>query len=114
MGIVRTQKNFFAGRLIGCTPESGLDCPDWRKIADAYGFQYEHIESTDGLNEKLEKFLNLPGYGLCEVKEDSLQGPAFKTMSKKLSDGEMVSAPLDELSPLLSEEEFKKYRYYRG
>ncbi len=112
MGIVRTQKNYFNGRLTGCTPESGLDCPNWEKIAYAYGIPYEKIANIKELNEKLERFLSMSGFGLCEMIEDSSQGPAFKTMSKKLDNGEMVSAPLDELSPKLSEEEFNMYRYY--
>ena len=65
------------------------------------------------LDEKLEDFLSQQGYGLCELIEDSSQGPAFKTTSRKLESGEMISAPLDELAPRLSEEEFQRYRYYR-
>jgi len=112
MGIVRTQTNFFNGRLSGCTPESGLSCPRWKKIAYAYDIPYICIENTKELEEKLTGFLNQPGFALCELIEDSSQGPAFKTTSKKLDNGEMVSAPLDELSPALDEDEFKKYRYY--
>ena len=113
MGIVRTQTNYFEGRLTGCTPESGLDCPSWEKIALAYGLPYEKISNLDELDQKLKPFLEMPGYGLCELMEDSSQGPAFKTTSKKLDNGEMVSAPLDELAPVLSEDDFRKYRYYR-
>lgn len=113
MGIVRTQTNFFEGRLTGCTPESGLDCPDWEKIANAYGIPYMRMENVREIDEKLEDFLSQQGYGLCELIEDSSQGPAFKTTSKRLETGEMISAPLDELAPRLSEEEFLQYRYYR-
>lgn len=112
MGIVRTQTNYFEGRLTGCTPESGLDCPDWEKIAKAYGIPYVKMENVQELDEKLRNFLVRPGYALCELIEDSAQGPAFKITSKKLETGEMVSAPLDELAPMLSKEEFQKYRYY--
>ena len=112
MGIVRTQTNYFEGRLTGCTPESGLSCPDWQKIAYAYNLPYEKISTLDELDEKLKKFLSLPSYGLCEVIENTSQGVAFKTTSKKLDSGEMVSAPIDELAPKLSEDEFNKYRYF--
>lgn len=113
MGIVRTQTNYFEGRLTGCTPESGLDCPNWEKIAGAYGIPYTKLENKQDIDEKLEGFLSQPGYAICELMEDSYQGPAFKTTSMKLESGEMVSAPLDELAPKLSEEDFNKYRYYR-
>lgn len=113
MGIVRTQKHYFKGRLTGCTPEFGLDCPDWEKIAHAYDIPYTKMENVQDIDEKLQEFLAQPGYALCELIEDSTQGPAFKTTSKKLESGEMVSAPLDELAPALSHEEFQTYRYYK-
>lgn len=113
MGIVRTQKNYFDGRLTGCTAESGLDCPDWQKIAYAYGFPYVRVANQQELDAKLQDFLDMPGYGICELIEDSSQGPAFKTTSKKLPDGEIVSAPLDELAPQLETDDFKKYRYFK-
>lgn len=113
MGIVRTQTNFFNGRLTGCTPESGLDCPDWEKIAAAYDIPYTVLENIDDMNNKLESFLATPGYGICELIEDSTLGPAFKTTSKKLENGDIVSAPLDELAPPLSREEYEKYRYWK-
>ena len=114
MGIVRTQTNYFEGRLTGCTAESGLDCPDWEKIAEAYGIPYTRMEKVQEIDKKLHEFLMQPGYALCELIEDSSQGPAFKTTSKKLETGEMVSAPLDELNPRLSDEIFQRYRYYGG
>lgn len=113
MGIVRTQKNYFGGRLTGCTPESGLDCPDWGKIAYAYGIPYCHVKNRIELEEKLPAFLDAPGYALCEMVEDSSQGPAWKTTSKKLPSGDMISAPLDELEPRLSPEEFEKYHDWK-
>lgn len=112
MGIVRTQRNFFDGRLTGCTPESGLDCPDFGKIAEAYNIPHIKLKNMKEVKEQLIDFLNAPGYGICELEEDSTQGPAFKTTSKQLESGEIVSAPLDELAPLLSPEIFEKYRYY--
>lgn len=112
MGIVRTQRNFFNGRLTGCTPESGLDCPDWERIAYAYDIPYAKISNMAELTEKLETFLSDDRYGICEIIEDSEQGRAFKLTSKKLDTGEMVSAPLDELSPPLSEEDMSKYRRF--
>ena len=112
--IIRTQSKFFNGRLTGCTPESGLDCPDWEKVCHAYGIPYEKISCVGEIDEKLPKFLNADGFGFCEVIDDGdNSGPLLKTTSKKLESGEMISAPIDELAPKLSEEEFNHYRYYR-
>ena len=42
-GVVATQKNFFGGRLSGCTESSGIGMPDFEKLAYAYGFDYYSI-----------------------------------------------------------------------
>lgn len=112
MGIVRTQRKFFDSRLTGCTAETGIDFPDLKKLSDAFGIPYTRIDENEEIDKVLPDFLNQPGYGICELKEDSSQGPAFKTTSQKLDSGEIVSAPLDRLEPALSEEEYKKYRYF--
>ena len=57
--------------------------------------------------------LQAEGCALCEIFEDPEQGLAFKTISKKLSDGSIVSAPIDELAPPLPPEEFERYRLFR-
>ena len=43
---------------------------------------------------------------MCEVVLDLAQAFAPKLASKKLPDGRMVSAPLEDLTPLLGREEF--------
>ena len=101
MGIVRTQNNFFEGRLTGCTPESGLDLPAFEKIANAYEIPYMPIEKNEDIDDKLNEFFKINGFAICELFEDSEQGPALKLASRKLDSGEMVSAPFDDLTPLL-------------
>lgn len=110
--IVRTQTNFFNGRLSGCTPESGLSCPNMERIANAYGMPYTLIKNHENLDGKLKTFLMQEGYGICEVMQDTEQTTEPRTTSKKLDNGNMVSAPIDELAPLLNEKEYKKYRYF--
>lgn len=111
--IVRTQRGFFDGRLTGCTKESGLDCPDFSKIASAFGIPYFAIRENGETDAVLSALLEQDGYALCEIFEDPEQGLAFKTTSKRLSDGSIVSAPIDELTPPLPPEEFERYRLFR-
>lgn len=110
--VVRTQTNFFDGRLAGCNPSSGLSFPDLQKISQAYGFSYTLIKNHAEIDEKLQAFLSTDGYGICEVVQDVAQTTEPRTTSKKLENGSMVSAPLDELAPRLSEVEFEKYRHF--
>ena len=112
--IVRTQTNFFNGRLSGCTPESGLSCPNMERIAKAYRIPYTLIENHENLDVKLKEFLTQDGYGICEVMQDTEQTTEPRTTSKKLDNGNMVSAPIDELAPLLSKKEYEKYRYFNA
>lgn len=111
--IVRTQRGFFHGRLTGCTKESGLDCPDFSKIAAAFDIPYFSIRTNSETDSVLTMLLQAEGCALCEIFEDPEQGLAFKTTSKKLSDGSIVSAPIDELAPPLPPEEFERYRLFR-
>lgn len=111
--IVRTQTNFFNGRLSGCTPETGLSCPDMRKIAAAYGIPYVLMETHRDVDEKLEAFLTADGFSFCEVMQDVSQLTEPRATSKKLENGGMVSAPLDELAPPLEQAEYDKYRYFK-
>ena len=105
--IVRTQRGFFDGRLTGCTKESGLDWPDFSKIASAFGIPYFAIRENGETDAVLSALLEQDGYALCEIFEDPEQGLAFKTTSKRLSDGSIVSAPIDELAPPLPSERRK-------
>lgn len=111
--IVRTQRGFFHGRLTGCTKASGLDCPDFSKIASAFGIPYFVIRENSETDAVLTAMLEMDGYALCEIFEDPEQGLAFKTTSKTLPNGSIVSAPIDELSPSLPPKEFERYRFFR-
>ena len=97
----------------GCTKASGLDCPDFSKIASAFGIPYFAIRENGETDAVLSALLEQDGYALCEIFEDPEQGLAFKTTSKRLSDGSIVSAPIDELAPPLPPEEFERYRLFR-
>ena len=114
MGVVRTQKNFFNGRITGCTAESGLDFPKFERIAEAYGIPYRRIEKNSEIESKLKEFLDIDGYGICELIEDTEQGPAVKLTSRKLENGEIVSAPFDDLYPLLEKAEYEIYSNYNN
>lgn len=114
MGIVRTQTAFFDGRLTGCTPETGLDFPDFQAIAQAYRIPYMKLAKAKDLDVGLQDFLSIEGYAMCELVEDSSQGPAFKLESRKMDNGEMVSAAFDDLSPLLDRSLYEKYEKYEN
>ena len=107
--IVQTQNNFFQGNLSGCTRDSGLSCPSFEEIARAYGFPYKKIACQSEVEVGVDWLLSLKSYGICEVIQDTNQPIEPKVMSKKLPDGTIISPPIDDLSPFLSQEEYEKY-----
>lgn len=109
--IRQTQKNFFGEPLVGIGEDSGdLSFPSMEKLAWAYGYPYQKINDNYKL-EEIEKTLQVQGPAICEVFVDTQQKFEPKCASKRLEDGSMVSAPLEDLAPFLSEEELKQQMF---
>ena len=104
MGIDDTYAPGYGVRL-----DSGdLAFPDMEKISGAYGFPYVSIHSNAECAEKVEQTLAMEGPVFCEVFVTLDQNFEPKASSKKLPDGTMISAPLEDLYPFLPEEEMDK------
>lgn len=103
--IRQTQKNFFGEPLVGIGADSGdLSFPSFEKLAWAYGYPYQKITDNSEV-EKVAETLAVDGPCICEVFVDAEQKFEPKAASKRLSDGTMVSAPLEDLAPFLPREE---------
>lgn len=109
--IRQTQKNFFGEPLVGIGMDSGdLSFPSMEKLAAAYGYPYTKITNNDNLC-RLEEVLKEQGPQMCEVFVDTEQKFEPKSASKRLPDGTMVSAPLEDLAPFLPREELEKQMF---
>lgn len=108
LSIRNTQENYFECRFAGCSPESGVSCPDLDRIADAYKIKYESISTPDELERKVKSVIDFKGPVICEVFTDPEQKIIPSVSSKELEDGSLVSAPLEDMWPFLSKEELKK------
>ena len=103
--IRQTQKNYFGEPLVGIGADSGdLSFPDMEKLAEAYGYSYIRIDDNGQLH-RLQGVLTTQGSCICEVFVDSNQSFEPKSASKRLEDGRLVSAPLEDLAPFLPREE---------
>ena len=109
LSIKLTQRSFFNGNLIGSTPESGVTLPDLEKIAAAYDIPFCRLKNNQEAARLMPDILNAPGCAIIEVMTDPLEELGPKAASKKLEDGSMVSAPLEDLAPFLDREEFNKW-----
>ena len=105
--IRQTQGNFFPDNIVGCGTDSGLSFPDFKKVAADFGMGYKRCLKNDELDEVIEGTLNLQGPVICEIMLDLTQAFAPKLSSRKLEDGRMVSASLEDMSPFLDRGELQ-------
>lgn len=104
--IRQTQKNFFGEPLVGIGDDShDLSFPDMKKLSAAYGYPYLRALHNSELTDAINKTLAAKGPCICEVFVSRDQNFEPKSSAKRLEDGTMVSPPLEDLSPFLSEEE---------
>ena len=109
--IRQTQKNFFGEPLVGIGEDSGdLEFPSMEKLAAVYGYPYYAIRSNAEM-ALLDDVLRREGSLICEVNVSRDQNFEPKAASKRLPDGTMVSAPLEDLAPFLPEEELRRNLY---
>ena len=104
--IKQTQTNLFDGNLIGCTKETGVSFPDFQKLAYLYDMKYFKLWNTNELDFDIDYILEYEDSCICEViLGDYTFQP--KLSSQKMSDGTMVSQPLENMYPFLSKEELE-------
>lgn len=104
--IRQTQTAFF-GRFHGCDASSGVECPDAAGLARAYDLPFRRAGDLPGLDRAIAETLSGAGASMCEILLDPEQPFAPKQASRRLSDGRMVSAPLEDLAPFLERDELE-------
>ena len=92
---------------MGSEASSGVQLPSFEKLAAAYGLPYFRLNTNQELDDKLPKVFATPGPVLVEVMLDPFEVLGPKAASKRLPDGTMVSAPLEDMAPFLPRDEFR-------
>jgi acetolactate synthase-1/2/3 large subunit len=105
LSIRLTQENFFPGNAIGAGPASGVTFPDFGKLAAGFGLPFVRVTRNADLDAAIRSVLAHEGPVVCEVVLDALQPFSPRVSSKRLPDGTMVTAPLEDMFPFLSEAE---------
>ena len=105
-----TQTNLFSNHCkVGIGEEShDLSFPQYEKIAAAFGYPYLSAHSNAEMKEVVDKALAMDGAVFCEIFTGTEQVWEPKSSTKRLSDGTLVSPPLEDLAPFLPREELKK------
>jgi len=108
VSIRNTQRSMMQGRFVACGPDSGLTLPDLVKVAAAYGLATAKIETHTHLREKVREVLACRTPLVCEVKISPDEITTPKVTSRFLSDGTVISEPMERMWPFLPEEEQRK------
>ena len=104
--IRQTQRNFFPGNDVGSGPESGVTFPSFERIAYGFDIPFRRACGHGELREAIAVTLAEPGAAMAEIMLDLAQPFSPKVSSKRLPDGRMVTAPLEDMAPFLPRDEF--------
>ena len=109
--IRQTQSNLFEPPFIGIDAKSGIEFPDFSKIADAFNLKYFKLEGKDNCDAMIGEVLKYDKGCIFEVIVDPTQNFAPKSSSKVLPDGRIVSPSIDDMAPFLEREEFNNIKF---
>jgi acetolactate synthase-1/2/3 large subunit len=104
--IMATQRNYFQGRFTGSEPSSHLTLPDIIKVAAAYGIATAHLHDHSDIRNQVRAMLSTESPVVCAVRVSAEEKTAPRVTSMVRPDGAIVSMPMEDMSPLLSREEF--------
>ena len=105
MLIRHNQHNYMQDRFLGVGPDSGVQTPDFSKVAAAYGLPSVRIENVEELEEKIDQVLRIDGPVICEVILEQFGVMAPRIASKVMPDGSLKAAEFDDLAPFLRDDE---------
>lgn len=106
--IRQTSKNFFDGAYIGCTPDTGVSFPEFRKVAETFGYAYRKCSSNEEVEEAVRWLTTQKQRCLLEV-EQRLDDPVTpKVMSRLDENGKMLTPALQDMYPFLAKEEYEE------
>ena len=109
LSIKTTQRAFFDGFFVGSEAGSGVVLPSFEKLAAAYELRYFKLCNNQELDAMLPQIFAENGPVIIEVMLDPFEVLGPKAASKRLPDGTMVSAPLEDMAPFLPREELKSW-----
>lgn len=97
--IKQTHQNFFDGVEIGCSPESGVGFPSFKRVAEAFGLTYHALRTNGEVEDALDWLFDAESPVLLEVSEQLIDPCIPKLVSHLNSDGSMSSPLLTDFYP---------------
>ena len=105
--IRKRQKELFRTRTVGTDITNGVTTPDFGKLAECFGIEYQRIDQKADLSTGLQKLLKTEGPVICEIiateEQDYIRsGAAFNSQRR------FVNRPLEDQMPFLPREIIQK------
>lgn len=101
MLIRHNQHNYMDDRFLGVGPDSGVQTPDFCKVAEAYGIKNIRIQSADNMEAKIKEVLEFDEPVVCEVICQQFAPIIPRIASRVMSDGSLKAAEFEDLYPFL-------------
>lgn len=101
MLIRHNQHNYMNDRFLGVGPDSGLQTPDFCKVAQAYGIKAIRILKEEELDSKIIEVLQMKEPVVCEIMVQEFAPIIPRIASKVMPDGSLKAAEFDDLYPFL-------------
>ncbi len=105
LSIWQTHENFF-GKVVGATPATGVEFPDFTAVGAAYGLRTTSIKNTADL-PRLDQLMTEDGPLLIDVVVDPRQEFTPRIKSRVDADGRFTTPELDDMHPFLPPDEVK-------
>jgi acetolactate synthase-1/2/3 large subunit len=102
--IRHNQHNYMQDRFLGVGPDSGVQTPDYCRVAEAYGLPHVRIKAGDDIKKKIADVLAMGGPVVCEVMLEEFGEIAPRIASRVMPDGSLKAAEFDDLYPFLEPE----------
>ena len=102
MLIRHNQHNYMNDRFLGVGPDSGVQTPEFCKVADAYGIKSVKITREEELDNKIEEVLKSKEPVVCEIMVQEFAPIIPRIASKVMPDGSLKAAEFDDLFPFLN------------
>lgn len=111
--IRQTSKNFFNGKYIGCTADTGVSFPRFEDVAKTFGYRYLLCRTNAELKKAISTMVNSKERVLLEILQRLDDPVTPKVMSRLDEKGNMITPSLEDMSPFLDKEEHEKLMLWK-
>ena len=108
LSIKQTHENFF-GKIIGATPNTGVEFPDFTKLAQTFGIPGQTIDNKN-ISDLSGLIKDLNGPYLLNIIVDPEQGFAPRIKARINADGKFEPLQLDDMHPYIDKDLLNEIR----